>query len=256
MSDVIDYKHTVGVHTLTGAERGLGHILGDWTPASLLDVGCGPGAWVLAARRRGVTDVVGVDGVVEGGGESSEGERGRMLQRDLSAPLQLDRTFDVAICLEVAEHLDASHAETLVASLCRHSNLVFFSAACPQQFGHHHVNCQWPVYWQLLFNAYGYVCTDAPRDEMWNDEDVEPWYRQNLMRCEKDPLFAGKEPRVLSRIHPSMLPYLTLGSLSEVEDARLPMTWYLRQVGRAAFKKLGRALLRRWNWVRGQPKAD
>lgn len=88
--------------------------------------------------------------------------------------------FDLALCLEVAEHLPADAAETLVAGLCSLAPVVLFSAAIPGQGGHGHVNEQWPAYWAERFHAFNYVAGDI-RPRVWDDELVEPWYRQNLL---------------------------------------------------------------------------
>jgi len=78
----------------------------------------------------------------------------------LTRSWDLKRKFDAVLCLEVAEHLDSAFAPTLIDALIKHGNLIYFSAACPGQTGQHHVNCQWPVYWQQLFNERGFACED------------------------------------------------------------------------------------------------
>jgi hypothetical protein len=61
--------------------------------------------------------------------------------------------------------------------------VVLFSAAIPGQGGYGHVNEQWPGYWARMFDECGYGVSDALRWAIWNDERVEPWYRQNLLLC-------------------------------------------------------------------------
>jgi hypothetical protein len=90
-------------------------------------------------------------------------------------------TFDLAVCLEVAEHLPAELADDLVAGLCAVSRRIVFSAAIPGQGGHGHLNEQWPAYWAEKFETFGLYAHDFIRSEFWNDELVEPWYRQNLL---------------------------------------------------------------------------
>jgi 2-polyprenyl-3-methyl-5-hydroxy-6-metoxy-1,4-benzoquinol methylase len=160
----IDYDHSANLHTRSGAEAGLAVVLGRLagTPSSMIDVGCGTGTWLRAATMLGVPDVRGVDGVIAPADEL-EVARSLITQVDLTQPLPLDRTFDLALCLEVAEHLDAPCGGVLVDSLVRASRQVVFSAACPGQMGQHHVNCQWPLYWQAEFNARGFACSDDVR---------------------------------------------------------------------------------------------
>jgi SAM-dependent methyltransferase len=200
----VAYTHSSTVHSLHGAVAGFRHLSGYGPFGSLLDVGAGTGSWMLAAHGVGVRDIWGVDGVEAMCREALiEGSKFQLC--DLSQPFNLNRTFDCVICLEVAEHLEESSANTLIASLCRHGNLIFFSAARPGQFGQNHVNCQWPFYWQSLFNAQGFACIDDVRWSMWSDTGIEAWYRQNIFRAVRNPSLAGSEPRIPSVVHPDML---------------------------------------------------
>jgi hypothetical protein len=175
-------------------------------------VGCGTGLWLAAFKAAGVADYLGIDGdYVERRLLVIEPER--FLGRDLTQPLDVGRRFDLAVCLEVAEHLPPASAGTLVGSLVRLAPVILFSAAIPYQMGEGHVNEQWPEYWRDQFAAHGYVVVDALRDRLWENKDVETWYRQNLLFYgERDRLAdyprlraelerAG-EGRMLSRVHP------------------------------------------------------
>jgi 2-polyprenyl-3-methyl-5-hydroxy-6-metoxy-1,4-benzoquinol methylase len=232
------YEHTRAVHSFDGAVAGF-HYLSTYGPfGSLLDVGAGTRTWMGAAHGAGVSDIWGIDGVEAPFSEALVAGSKFQL-RDLSEPFDLNRMFDCVICLEVAEHLEESSANTLIASLCRHGNLIFFSAATPGQGGQNHANCQWPAYWQSLFNAQGFVCTDDVRWRMWHDADIEPWYRQNIFRAVRDPSIAGSEPRIASVVHPAMLaPYLNYHA--SVEAGTLPLRWYLNMPVRAIIRKVAR----------------
>ncbi|HTU82550.1 MAG TPA: hypothetical protein VMF61_10495, partial [Candidatus Acidoferrales bacterium] len=91
------------------------------------------------------------------------------------------RTFDLAISLEVAEHLPESSAASFVATLTTLAPAVLFSAAVPFQGGEHHVNERWQSYWAELFERRGYTCVDCVRPRFWNDASIEFWYRQNTL---------------------------------------------------------------------------
>jgi SAM-dependent methyltransferase len=201
----IDYDHAMNGHTSQGALAALTALLGDCCPHSLLDVGCGTGTWLRAALDVGVADVVGMDGVVV------PTERlhvpADVIQRvDLLGDWPIKRQFDLVLCLEVAEHLPEEAASALVRKLTTCGDRVFFSAANPWQQGQHHVNLQWPSFWQNLFNQEGFVCYDHLRWKIWDDASVERWYRQNLFVAEKDVAAAGNEPRLLGVIHPDCMP--------------------------------------------------
>ena len=163
----VDYHHATNVHSLKGARAALPLLLARAHAGSLLDVGCGTGTWMKAALDFGIADVFGIDGV-QVPADQLHVPAEKIARQELSRPWNLGRRFDAVICLEVAEHLDRECAPGLIDSLARHADLVYFSAACPGQEGQHHVNCQWPAYWQQLFNARGFSCSDEPRWELWD----------------------------------------------------------------------------------------
>lgn len=149
-------------------------------PRSVVDVGCGTGTWLSVFCEHGVTDILGVDGPwVE--------ERQREIpdvffrEYDLTQPVALERTFDLALCLEVAEHLPAEAAPALIASLTALAPVVVFSAAIPGQGGEGHINERWPSFWSRYFAAHGYVCFTGLRQRLWPSDAVEFWYRQNML---------------------------------------------------------------------------
>ena len=65
---------------------------------------------------------------------------------DLSEPITIDRGYDLALCIEVAEHLPLSSEPTLIEELTSAAQAVMFSAAIPGQEGVNHVNEQWLDY--------------------------------------------------------------------------------------------------------------
>lgn len=148
------------------------------SPASVVDVGCGEGAWLDEWRRVGVNDLTGVDGDYV--------TRARLLipadrfiAADLSRGFTAPRRFDLAQSLEVAEHLPPASSETFVESLCALSDIVLFSAAQPGQGGEGHVNERKPSEWAALFAQHGYNAYDPIRPALARDAQVAPWYRFN-----------------------------------------------------------------------------
>jgi SAM-dependent methyltransferase len=246
----INYNHSLNLHTLEGPRTALPALFPDQKPYSLLDVGCGNGTWLKTALEFGIPEVFGVDGV-EVTSEELHVDRDLIKIQDLRKPWDLNKKFDVVICLEVAEHLDSNHAETLIASLVKHGTTIYFSAACPGQPGQHHVNCQWPEYWQNLFNEYGYVCEDTLRWKIWDDFRIEPWYRQNLFVAKISLGNAGKEPRIPSVVHPEIWeniinipPPPTLEDhVDLIERGRMNAMWYTK----APIKGLWAKMKRQWS---------
>lgn len=151
-----------------------------FTPKTVVDVGCGLGTWLSVFKQHGVETVTGIDGDYV--------SRNRLLiaqdefvAGDVTQPLQVTGRFDLAVTLEVAEHIPTESASQFVAELCRLAPLVLFSAAFPGQGGSDHINEQWPEYWEQLFMEHGYMMFDPIRKRIWADDQVCFWYRQNIL---------------------------------------------------------------------------
>jgi SAM-dependent methyltransferase len=241
----VDYDHQCNLHTLAGPRAVMPLLLGCDRPKSLLDVGCGIGTWAAVALELGITDVMGIDG-------AQINEKDLLIPPnlfrvvDLSVPWDLNRNFDIALCLEVGEHLDEACSEVLVNCLTRHANRIVFSAACPGQPGQHHVNCHWPEYWQRLFNARGFVCSDDIRWKIWSDDTVEVWYRQNMFVAELDQSRAGQEQRIQSVMLPSLAngvtSYAVAEKLDSLKEGELPLRWYVETSAKALLAKIKKRL--------------
>jgi SAM-dependent methyltransferase len=165
-------------------------------PQSVIDVGCGHGQWLKAFVGAGVSDVMGVDGdYVDRSKLAITPEQFSVM--DLNRPDPLNRVFDLAISLEVAEHLQPQAGRPFVQFLTSCSEIILFSAAIPGQPGNDHRNARWPGYWKSLFEAQGYVALDPLRPILWHDERVMMCYRQNVLlmvkrgHYESSPLLQG-----------------------------------------------------------------
>lgn len=147
---------------------------------SVVDVGCGSGNWLAAFRENGVKDVRGIDGSYVNRDKLAIPQE-NFVTADLREPLQADRAFDLAMSVEVAEHLPTSGNEAFIDLLTSFSPVVLFSAAVPFQEGTSHVNEQWLEYWVELFRRRGYLPIDCIRPIFWNNPQVEWWYSQNIV---------------------------------------------------------------------------
>jgi len=149
-------------------------------PTSVLDVGCGQGAWLAVWRELGVTDVTGVDGdyLVQ---DDLLIPRNDFLARDLTERFSLDRHFDLVQSLEVAEHLRPEASATFVDSLCAHGDIVAFSAAQPGQGGEGHINERNLSAWAAEFARRGYAAFDLVRPRIADNRSIDPWYRYNMI---------------------------------------------------------------------------
>jgi len=190
---------------LRSARRILPVVREQLSVSSVLDVGCGQGAWLSVWQELGTGAVLGIDGDYV--------DRSRLLidqdlfqARDLATGFDLGRRFDLVQSLEVAEHLPASSAATFVASLTRHGDLVLFSAAPKGQGGDHHINEQSYEYWRGLFREQGYRPVDLVRDLVKGDELIEPWYRYNTMLYASQTGFTKLPPEVQDKAVPDQQP--------------------------------------------------
>jgi len=155
-------------------------------PKSVIDVGCGNGEFLTVFKENGVKDIFGIEGEWTNKNNLRIPQK-CFMQTNLENPIKLDKKFDIAMSLEVAEHLPKEFAKTFVDTLTNFSPVVVFSAAIPFQNGVHHVNKQWPSYWAKIFRQKGYVPIDCIRKKIWGNENVSFWYSQNII------LFVDKE---------------------------------------------------------------
>lgn len=190
--------------SLRSALRILPIVFAHYRPRSVVDFGCGVGTWLRAVRELGVEKILGMDGAyVEQGMLQIPAEY--FLAADLADRCPpLGRRFDLAMSLEVAEHLPKSRAETFVGDVCEAADTVVFSAAIPGQGGTHHVNEQYPSFWIPMFQARGFKTYDFVRPEVWGDRSVEVWYRQNVLVFSRSESFPGyrQDARSCDLVHP------------------------------------------------------
>jgi hypothetical protein len=134
--------------------------------------------WVGAKKEQGVERLLGLDGIWI----PPEKILDRAIEfqhQDLTKGVHLGESFDLALSLEVAEHLPPDAADGFVKLIASSADAVVFSAAFVGQPGAGHVNTRPHSYWAARFLAEGYQLFDILRPEFWSDNRVEPWYRQN-----------------------------------------------------------------------------
>lgn len=197
--------------SLSSAQKILPLVCDVFKPGSVIDVGCGVGYWLSVWQQLNVKDIRGVEGPYVTP-DLLKVDRALVSFQDLKEPLNIERKFDLAMSLEVAEHLPATHARQFVQTLSSLSDVVLFSAAIPGQVGTYHINEQMPEYWAALFIEQGFIPVDYIRPRVWGDNKVDLWYQQNILiyiRKEKlvdfpalKDAYRSTQPHFLFRVHP------------------------------------------------------
>ena len=200
----VNYNHELNQHCGEAAQVIVPIVVAEISPSSVLDVGCGIGDWLREFNQHGVRDYMGIDGIgLEGREYHADPARFKMV--NLAHDWNLDRKYDLVLCLEVAEHIPEHASDVLLECIARHGKTILFSAALPSQPGQGHVNCQPPEYWQLKFNRLGFSCADPWRVRLWNKDFPEYWYKQNMFLARHVSFNPESEPRLRHLIHPDML---------------------------------------------------
>ena len=132
---------TPTANSKTSAQIVLNHVL-NLIPGveSVVDVGCGTDVWLSVLKEKGVKTIQGYDGNWVLDAEALAIPRECFSAVDLNKSFEVDRRFDLAMSMEVAEHLVPESSANFVRSLTRLSDIVLFSAAVPGQGGTNHIN--------------------------------------------------------------------------------------------------------------------
>lgn len=190
---------------LQSGQHMLGYLFSFHRFERVIDFGAGAGAWLTAAGQCGARRLVGLEGAWAEAVSSDLVDRsidfryGDLNNREFVSTAASGQ-FDLAICVEVAEHIDPDRSEGLIASICAAAPTVVFGAALPRQWGNGHINCRPQRFWIDLFSRQGYRCIDFFRPQFWFHPIVRHWYAQNTF------LFVSEaSPQALKIHQPQML---------------------------------------------------
>jgi hypothetical protein len=145
------------------------------------DFGCGIGGWLAAAEQLGAKEIQGFEGEWILQAETVI-LKDRIKIVDLTAaPMKLNKYYDLAISIEVAEHLPEGAADSFVETLVSAADRILFSAALPGQGGLGHINEQPLSYWQKKFWSHNFVPLEVLRPFIAGDRTIYWWLRQNIV---------------------------------------------------------------------------
>jgi SAM-dependent methyltransferase len=188
--DTAYFQNDVDAPALKSAGTIVSTVVEELAPRSVIDVGCGTGA-LLATFRDAGCDVKGLE--FARAAIAICQKRGLDVQQFdiVTGRYVLDRKYDVATSLEVAEHLPEHAADRYVHLLTRLSWTVVFTAATPGQGGTDHRNEQPVEYWVERFARYGHELDEA-LTRRWRANweasgQVQSWYYNNLMVFQAKP---------------------------------------------------------------------
>ena len=135
-------------------------IIGDfYNPESVVDFGCSIGTYLESFLKNGCR-VRGFEYAFEEclpQIQKVEGLEEFITFGDVTTPIVLSEKFDLAMSIEVAEHIPESKSDALVDNLCNAAlKNIFFTAARPGQGGTGHINLQEKSFWINKFIERGW----------------------------------------------------------------------------------------------------
>jgi SAM-dependent methyltransferase len=197
------YTHDRKIHNLDTPKEIVPIVITIVNPKSVVDIGCGTGTWLNIFKKNGVTEYLGVEGFHLNPDELVI-DTDKVLLKDLEQPFELEKKYDLALCLEVAEHLKPESADLFVESLTKVADIILFSAAIPFQGGQNHINEQWPTYWEEKFKKYNFYFSDSIRQLFWENSKIQWWYKQNMffVAHESKQSIIKKTNTILNVVHP------------------------------------------------------
>lgn len=171
MSYDISYYQKIRDEEAPQAERLAAYLWSVYKPRSVIDFGCADGLYLVPFVQRDI-DVLGVD---YSPALREIAQIDNLVLADLRKPYFAGRKFDLVLCLEMLEHIEAMYAEQVVENIARAGDLLVVSAAAEGQGGEGHVNCRPERYWVDLFAKQGFV--PAVRDTIYLIDYMKQGYR-------------------------------------------------------------------------------
>ena len=179
------YPERLNYNHMQAEEKPFANRLAAWVkqelnPATLLDIGCGPGHFVDSFREQGI-DAKGID--VD---DRVHGKEHLTYQSlfDIS-----NESADVVVCMEVAEHIEQALEDTVVAKVVSTvGKTLIWTAAAIGQGGIGHINCKNKNDWAEKLTNAGLVRNTTKEQQLITDMKKGihmGWFINNLLYYER-----------------------------------------------------------------------
>ncbi|WP_407525573.1 methyltransferase domain-containing protein [Lacibacter sp. MH-610] len=186
-SSIFDYDYAAIAET----------IIKGYQPKRIIDFGCGTGDLAKAFASRGVT-VEAIDGYSTP--DFSAYSNIHFTKVDLNNTVatqhfleQFDGKFDLAISIEVAEHLNPAVSSSFIEWMTSMADVIVFSAAVPSQDGDGHINCRSRSDWYQFIKQDNFVIADTLRQHFISNPRLGLWHKLNIVDyLQKDSAFAKR----------------------------------------------------------------
>lgn len=244
----VKYIHDEFTHNFNAAEEIVPYIIELFQPKSVVDIGCGIGNWLNIFKKYGIQSIIGIDGSFVDK-RLLKISKNSFIEKDLEQSFVLEDKFDLAISLEVAEHISFEKADVFMESICNLSDLIVFSAAIPNQGGQNHINEQPPLYWIQKFESRGYKMFDIIRPLFWDNEKVDWWYKQNMLVFSKKSVVNQRLDSLDSfygahLVHPIVLKnrsfetFRNVNEIKRIESGEKALRFYFEVFKKSIFNRI------------------
>lgn len=150
---------------------------------SVVDYGCGAGWFLFYFKKKYNVDVFGYEPNKEMLEVIDKSVKNRVEFLSLTDTINLKRDFDLAMNIEVIEHIDKKYEDLVLQNITRHSDNLIFSAAYPGQGGVGHVNEQHFRYWKYKLNQMSWHLNDVGTRKLkvfLAKNKAAKWYIHNM----------------------------------------------------------------------------
>lgn len=121
---------------------------------------------------------------------------GSIHQRDFTVPFDPCHSFDVVMCLEVAEHIPRAFEDVFLRNIaCSARSGLILSWAPPGQFGTGHVNMRTRVEVLAKLGTLGFV-EDQTASRFLGSQATFTWFKKNLLALHRSGQPSPFEPAV------------------------------------------------------------